>query len=96
MAERKPALHSWTGREVPQAACIPPWVLLKAVKSLDAIRAHAERAPYPNPDLVRQHGEREVVMSSFAMIRMMAEAAIERIADQTGWTVADADPMHAR
>lgn len=68
---------------------IPPWIFLQAVKSLDAIRAHAERAPHPNPDLVRQHGDREVLVSSFAMIRMMAENALERIEKQTGLTVAD-------
>jgi hypothetical protein len=93
MAKRKPALHSWTGSEVPQAASIAPYEILKALATLEAIRSHAERAPNPNPDLVAQHGEREVVMSSLAMIRMMAAAAIERIADQTGYTVADADPM---
>ena len=93
--KRKPVRNDWTGSEIPQATTIPPYVIMRALKSFDAIRAHAERAPFPDPELVRQHGEREVVMSSFAMIRGMAELAIDRIEQECGWTVADAKAVDA-
>jgi hypothetical protein len=65
---------------------IPPKVIKEALNALAAIRSHAKRAPFPNPDRVAQHGERAVVMSSFAMIRGMADEAIERIKETTGYS----------
>jgi hypothetical protein len=88
--KRIPFYDPWIGQDIPQASTIEPRILLKALKSLDAIRSHAERAPFPDPDRVAQHGERAVLISSFAMIRMMAESAIEWIGAQSGYTVADA------
>jgi hypothetical protein len=88
--KRQPVLNDWTGSEIPQATTIPPHVLLRAMKTLEAIRRHAGRAPFPNPDQVAQHGEREVLVSSFAMIRMMAQAALDKIGQDTGWQVSDA------
>jgi hypothetical protein len=53
--------------------------LTKLLDTLNSIRSCAERAPYPPKNLVAMHGERAHMVSSFAMIRMMAEHAIETI-----------------
>jgi hypothetical protein len=50
-----------------------------ALRSLERIRGHAERAPEQDPELIKLHGERACMVSSFAMIRMMAENALEAI-----------------
>jgi hypothetical protein len=58
--------------------------LYRAVQTLDRIRTQAERAPNPNPDLIEIHGERACMVSSFALIRMMAECELEAIKEATG------------
>jgi hypothetical protein len=45
--KRKPVINDWTRSEVPQATIITPAVIMRVLKSLEAIRKHAERAPFP-------------------------------------------------
>jgi hypothetical protein len=59
------------------------FVFRKLLDTLESIRSCAERAPYPPADLVKMHGERAHMVSSFAMLRMMAEHAIETIENLT-------------
>jgi hypothetical protein len=81
--QRKPFHNAWIGKDIPQATTIEPRVIKRVLRSLDQIRRHAARAPFPNPDRVAQHGEREVLISSFAMIEGMAASVIDWIGDQT-------------
>jgi hypothetical protein len=69
----------------------PAYVINKLLRTLAAMRSVAERAPNPDPDLVKQHGERAVVMSSFAMLQTMAENAIEFVEEQSDCTLAKAE-----
>ena len=68
----------------------PGYVFRKLLDTLDAIRSCAERAPHPPADLVKQHGERAHMLSSFAMLQAMAESAIETIENLTPYSRAQA------
>ena len=71
----------------------PTIVFNKLLRTLAAIRSTAAAAPNPPADLVAQHGERAHMVSSFAMLRMMAEGAIETIEELTDCTLAKANKL---
>jgi hypothetical protein len=71
----------------------PPWLLDNAMAALVQIRNHAIRAPFPDPEMVARSNDRRVLVSSFAMIRQMAQAACEAIAERSDLVVPEApDP----
>jgi hypothetical protein len=68
----------------------PAYVFKKLLLTLETMRSCAEKGPTPDPELVTIHGERAVSNANFALLKGMAEHAIETIADLAGYTVDDA------
>ena len=61
----------------------PAYVFKKLLLTLDSMQSCATRAPNPPPDLTAMYGERAHMVSSFAMLRMMAQHCIDTIEEMT-------------
>jgi|KBSMisStandDraft_5_1062788.scaffolds.fasta_scaffold5911565_1 hypothetical protein len=61
----------------------PAYVFKKLLLTLETMRSCAEKGPNPDPGLVAIHGER--VNANFALLKGMAEHAIETTEDLAGY-----------
>jgi hypothetical protein len=68
----------------------PAYVFKKLLLTLETMRSCAEKGPTPDPELVAIHGELAVINANFALLKGMAEHAIETIERLAGHTLDDA------
>ena len=61
------------------------FVFKKLLLTLETMCSCADRGPTPDPELAAIHGERAVINANFALLKGMAEHAIETTEDLAGY-----------